>query len=84
MEKLTVEEIPQEISHKERVINLLDKLLDAHTKESKFEDTELERKHFSSVDRVHLVATEYEKTLREILARYGCDVEVVKKLQFLR
>jgi hypothetical protein len=79
MEKLTVEEIPQDISAEENVINQLDKLLDTHSKESKFEDIESKRKHFSSIDtRVESVSTEYEKTLGRILERYGCDVQVEK------
>lgn len=71
------EQLP-EISSEETV-NLLDQILENHSKESKFESAEAERKRFTSIDKsVSSAATEYEKTLGRILERYGCHTKVEK------
>ncbi len=73
------ESVVQELPQQEEVINILDKILDTHTKESTFEEDDVERKHLASVDKAVIsVATEYEKTLGQILERYGHDIYVEK------
>lgn len=80
MEKPAIEsESLKDLSPQDEAINLLDQLLENHSKESKFEDTEAERKRFTSIDKsVSSAASEYEKTLGRILKKYGCNAKVEK------
>ncbi len=78
LDNITSQNTRKEINPEDKVLNNLDILLAKYSKESVFETDEKRRKITSVDESIKSIGTEYEKTLKRVLERYGCDVDIEK------